>query len=74
MKNLVFVTDRHKTIENALKVIYPNTQHELCMYHISHNLKEKKFGLDSQFLPIFCLAAKAYLANKFFPIHDRHVE
>ena len=62
----MFVTDRHKAIENALKVVYPNTQHGLCMYHISQNIKAKKFGPDSQILPIFYLAAKAYLQNKFF--------
>ena len=65
-ENLVFVTDRHKAIENALKVVYPNTQHGLCMYHISQNIKAKKFGPDSQTLLIFYLPTKAYLENKFF--------
>ena len=45
--NLVFVFDRHKGIENALKVVYPNCYHGLCMYHISQNLKAKKFGQDN---------------------------
>ena len=63
--NLVFVTDRHKGIENALKVVYPNNYHGLCMYHISQNLKAKKFAHNDVILPPFYLAAKAYLPNKF---------
>ena len=63
--NLVFVINRHKGVENALKVVYPNNHHGLCMYHISQNLKAKKFAHNDSILPPFYLAAKAYLPNKF---------
>ena len=33
--DLVFVTDIHKTIESAIRTIFPNAFHILCMYHIS---------------------------------------
>ena len=69
--NLVFVTDRHKGIENALKVVYPNNHHGLCMYHISQNLKAKKFAHNDSLLPPFYLAAKAYLPNKFDHYMDK---
>ena len=63
--NLVFVSYRHKGIENALKVVYLNCYHGLCMYHISQNIKAKKFGQDNQILPAFYLAAKEYLPSRF---------
>ena len=63
--NLIFVTDMHKGIENALKVIYPNYYHRLCMYHISQNLKKKKFGLDNEILSAFYLAIKEYFPSRF---------
>ena len=62
-KNLVFVTDRHKAIENAFKVVYPNTQHGFCMYHISQIIKAKKFGPDSQIIPIFSHTYKISSSN-----------
>ena len=62
---MVFVTDQHKGIENALKVVYPNNYHDLCMYHISQNLKAKKFASNDMILPPFYLAAKTYFPNKF---------
>ena len=62
---MVFVSDRHKGIENALKVVYPNYYHGLCMYHISQNIKAKKFGQENQILSAFYLAAKKYLPSIF---------
>ena len=52
-------------IENALKFVYPNNHHGLCMYRISQNMKAKKFAHNDVILSQFYLAAKAYLPNKF---------
>ena len=35
------------------------------MYHISQNIKAKKFGQDNEILPAFFLAAKEYLLSRF---------
>ena len=38
---LVFISDREKGIDNALKRLFHNASHAYCVYHIQKNVKVK---------------------------------
>lgn len=38
-EQLVIVSDRHKSIENAIRIIFPEAEHGICSYHLKQNLK-----------------------------------
>lgn len=61
--NLVIVSDRHMSIENAISTVYPDAEHVLCTYHLLNNLKSAlKFkGHDV----LFENCSRAYLKIDF---------
>ena len=56
--NLVFISDRHASIANALAVVFPEAHHGACIYHVSMNMTAK-FKTDNCHEEYF-MAAKAY--------------
>lgn len=66
--NLVFVSDRHPSIANALSVVFPEAHHGACTYHIKMNIMAK-FKTDKCHAE-FELASKAYRMSEF----DRHFD
>ncbi|XP_062089228.1 uncharacterized protein LOC133795784 [Humulus lupulus] len=59
-EGLAIVSDRHKSIDNAVHIVYPNAFYGACMYHLLNNLKSK-YGNHGQELQMnFIIAAKAY--------------
>ena len=57
---MAIISDRHKSLENAVNMVYPNAFHGACMFHLFNNMKAK-FGNHGEQLQIkFTAAAKAY--------------
>ncbi|XP_062081032.1 uncharacterized protein LOC133785833 [Humulus lupulus] len=56
--------DGHKSIENAVHIVYPNAFHGACMYHLLNNLKSKYGNHGEQLQMNFIAAAKAYTKTK----------
>ncbi|XP_062085757.1 uncharacterized protein LOC133791865 [Humulus lupulus] len=59
-EGLAIVSDRHKSIENAVHIVYSNAFHGACMYHLLNNLKSKYGNHGEQLQMNFIAAAKAY--------------
>ncbi|XP_062113731.1 uncharacterized protein LOC133824770 [Humulus lupulus] len=61
---LAIVSDRHKTIDYAVHMVYPNASHGACMFHLLNNLK-RKYGNHGEELQMnFIEATKAYTKTK----------
>ncbi|XP_062075726.1 uncharacterized protein LOC133779839 [Humulus lupulus] len=58
-----FSKDKHRSIENAISIVYPDAEHVLCTYHLLNNLKSSlKFkGHDV----LFENCSRAHLKIKF---------
>ncbi|KAG5556876.1 hypothetical protein RHGRI_007205 [Rhododendron griersonianum] len=54
---LVFVSDRHDGLLQAVKQIFPSSPHSHCLVHLKENLKKHFGGLDN--------SKKKYLVNLF---------
>ncbi|XP_062093939.1 uncharacterized protein LOC133799974 [Humulus lupulus] len=54
------VSDRHKSIDNAVHMVYPNTFHGACMFHLLNNLKSKYGSHGEELQMNFIAVAKAY--------------
>ncbi|XP_062080024.1 uncharacterized protein LOC133784765 [Humulus lupulus] len=54
------VYDRHKSIENAVHMVYTNAFHGACMFHLLNNLKGKYGSHGEELQMKFIAAAKAY--------------
>ncbi|XP_062112481.1 uncharacterized protein LOC133823641 [Humulus lupulus] len=64
-EELCIVSDRHESIENAIKNVFPNVTHGVCSYHLFCNIKTK-FKTDAEATSIaFHAAAKAYNMEDF---------
>ncbi|XP_062085523.1 uncharacterized protein LOC133791620 [Humulus lupulus] len=64
-EELCIVSDRHESIENAIKNVYTNVTHGVCSYHLFCNIKTK-FRTDAEATNIaFHAAAKAYNMEDF---------
>ncbi|XP_052172298.1 uncharacterized protein LOC127788228 [Diospyros lotus] len=61
--DLVFVSDRHKSIHKAVTTVFPNSLHVSCIYHIGQNIKAK-FKKENVHA-LFYKAAKAYRQSEF---------
>ncbi|XP_062099756.1 uncharacterized protein LOC133805592 [Humulus lupulus] len=59
-EGLAIVSDRHKSIKNAVHIVYPNAFHRACMYHLLNNLKSKYGNHGEELQMNFIVAAKAY--------------
>lgn len=67
--NLVFVSDRHPSIANALSAIFPEAHHGACTYHIKMNIMSK-FKTDKCHAE-FELASRAYRLSEFHRHFDK---
>ena len=61
--DLVFISDRHKSIEKGIRTVFPSAIHGVCCHHLSMNTK-KKFKNDT-ILSLFWLAAKSCRHSDF---------
>ncbi|XP_062114506.1 uncharacterized protein LOC133825606 [Humulus lupulus] len=59
-EGLTIVSDRHKSIDNAVHMVYPNAFHGACMFHLLNNLKSKYESHGEELQIKFIAAAKAY--------------
>ncbi|XP_062112630.1 uncharacterized protein LOC133823796 [Humulus lupulus] len=59
-QRLAIVSDRHKSIDNAVHMVYPNAFHGVCMFHLLNNLKGKYGSHGEELQMKFIAAAKAY--------------
>ncbi|XP_062100867.1 uncharacterized protein LOC133806794 [Humulus lupulus] len=64
-KGLAIVSDRHKSIDNAVHMVYPNAFHGACMFHLLNNLKSKYGGHGEELQMKFIAAAKTYTKIEF---------
>ena len=62
-KDLVFVSDRHKSINKAVGNVFPEAKFAICMQHLWGNVKAK-FG-KTYIQPLFYRCAKAYSVREF---------
>ncbi|XP_050229212.1 uncharacterized protein LOC126678351 [Mercurialis annua] len=64
-EELCIVSDRHDSISRAIKIVYPEAFHGICIYHLLNNVRGK-FRKDSENIRIYFIsAAKAYIVEKF---------
>ncbi|XP_062085636.1 uncharacterized protein LOC133791735 [Humulus lupulus] len=59
-EGLVIVSDRHKSIDNAVHMMYPNSFHGACMFHLLNNFKSKYGSHGKELQMNFIVAAKTY--------------
>ena len=69
-QNLVFISDRHASIERAIRGVFPHAYHGFCIYHLKGNLMTKyKLPSDKSkkgvYLSTYFTAAKAYRVHDF---------
>ncbi|XP_062088837.1 uncharacterized protein LOC133795404 [Humulus lupulus] len=64
-EGLAIVSDRHKSIDNAVHMVYPNAFHGVGMFHLLNNLKGKYGSHGEELQMKFIAAAKAYTKTKF---------
>ncbi|XP_022841988.1 uncharacterized protein LOC111365686 [Olea europaea var. sylvestris] len=60
---LVFVSDRKRSIERAITHLFPLSRHCCCMWHVEKNLIQRHFNASSIFL--FKRAATTYRVEEF---------
>ena len=56
--DLVFISDRHQSIEKEVCNVYKNAHHSYCMWHVEQNLKSLYICQDA--IDLFKKAAQAY--------------
>lgn len=66
--NLLFVSDQHKSIKNALDTVYPGTPHGICIYHLQEKIKQ----WGKHVVGMFQNAAYAYRSREF-DIHMNNI-
>ena len=64
VENLVFISDRHGSIANAVDTVFPEAHHGACIFHIANNL-QAKFGKKMKILKLYHAAAKKYQISEF---------
>ncbi|XP_060179191.1 uncharacterized protein LOC132609299 [Lycium barbarum] len=62
-KYLSILSDRHSSIATAIKELYPDTQHGICIYHMEKNLQ--KYFPSEAILSLFYNAATTYKQAEF---------
>ncbi|XP_057803555.1 uncharacterized protein LOC131018877 [Salvia miltiorrhiza] len=60
-EGLMIMSDQHKSIENAIRSVYPNATHGLCYHHLHKNLTQ----IGKEALIHFKNAAYAYRVEGF---------
>jgi len=66
--DLVFVSDRYKSISKAVVTMFPNALHVHCIYHIRQNIKTK-FKHENVHT-LFYKAAKVYRESEFHKLFN----
>ncbi|KAL5573307.1 hypothetical protein UlMin_022904 [Ulmus minor] len=61
----VIVSDRHRSINNAVNEVFPNAFHGICMYHLLNNLKNKFKTKTKELEQHYIQTAKAYNLQEF---------
>ena len=64
-EGLCIVSDRHKSIEKAVRKIYPDASYGFCMYHLHQNLKKKFPTVAGLLHHAFHGAARSYIVEDF---------
>ena len=62
---LAIVADRHKSIEYAVKKVYPEADFGICVQHLARNLKAKFKSFNGTMKTYFNGASRTYLASDF---------
>ncbi|XP_060182812.1 uncharacterized protein LOC132612730 [Lycium barbarum] len=62
-KDLSILFDRHTSITTAIKELYPDTQHGICIYHMEKNLQ--KYFPSEAILSLFYNAVTTYKQAEF---------
>ena len=66
--DLVFISDRHGSIEKAITAVFPEVSHDVCIHHVSMNLKARfrmrPKDMDN-FMATYFTTAKAYRRQDF---------
>ncbi|KAL6194304.1 hypothetical protein ACLB2K_035388 [Fragaria x ananassa] len=52
--NYVFMTDKQKGLDNALKVLFPNAEHQHYVWHLHNNFKQKHSGRGFKAVDMEC--------------------
>ena len=69
-ESLAIVADRHKGIEFASNLVYPDATFGICVQHLSANLKTKYKDFKGPLKAYFDGAARSYLVTE----HQHHME
>ncbi|XP_059315829.1 uncharacterized protein LOC132066550 [Lycium ferocissimum] len=69
-KDLSILSDRHASIATAIKELYPDTQHGICIYHMEKNLQ--KYFPSEAILSLFYNAATTYKQAEFRTYMSRY--
>ncbi|KAL5574090.1 hypothetical protein UlMin_023687 [Ulmus minor] len=62
---LVIVSDRHRSINNAVQEVFPQAFHGICMYHLLNNLKTKFRNKTKELEQHYIRSAKTYNLQDF---------
>ncbi|KAL5560476.1 hypothetical protein UlMin_036687 [Ulmus minor] len=62
---LVIVSDRHRSIKNAVQEVFPQAFHGICMYHLLNNLKTKFRNKTKELEQHYIRTAKTYNLQDF---------
>ncbi|KAL5581673.1 hypothetical protein UlMin_014115 [Ulmus minor] len=62
---LVIVSDRHRSINNAVQEVFPQAFHGICMYHLLNNLKTKFRNKTKELEQHYIRTAKTYNLQDF---------
>ncbi|KAL5576418.1 hypothetical protein UlMin_018117 [Ulmus minor] len=62
---LVIVSDRHRRINSAVKEVFPQAFHGICMYHLLNNLKTKFKSKTKELEQHYIQTAKSYNIQDF---------
>ncbi|KAK2645220.1 hypothetical protein Ddye_020415 [Dipteronia dyeriana] len=66
--DLVFISDRHASIELGISKVFPYTTHTICVWHFSENIKKRY--QRKEVATIMDKAARAYIELQY----NRHME
>ncbi|GMN55711.1 hypothetical protein TIFTF001_024824 [Ficus carica] len=69
-ESLAIVADRHKGIEYAVNLVYPDAAFGICVQHLAANLKTRYKDFKGPLKTYFDSALRSYLLSEY----HRHME
>ena len=69
-ESLAIVADRHKGIENAANLVFPDAAFGICVQHLAANLKTRYKDFKGPLKTFFDGASRSYLPSE----HNRHMD